>query len=98
MTYRVLLRKEAQGDLNDAAVWYEEQRHGLGGEFLDEAASTLGRISSAPFIYAETYRGVRRALLRRFPFAIYFLVEAEVVSVLAVMHGSRSPSAWQVRT
>jgi plasmid stabilization system protein ParE len=98
VTYRVLLRKEAQDDLKDAAAWYEEQRHGLGGEFLDEAASTLNRIGGTPFAYADVHRGVRRALLRRFPFALYFRVESEVVSVLAVMHGSRSPTAWQVRT
>lgn len=98
MTHRVLLRKEAQEELNDAAVWYEDQRAGLRGEFLDEAASTLTRISSTPFAYAEVHRGVRRALFRRFPFALYFRVESEVVSVLAVMHGSRSPTAWRVRT
>lgn len=98
MTHRVLLRKEAQDDLNDAAVWYEGQRLGLGSEFLLEARESLSRIGAAPLGYADVYRGVRRALLRRFPFAVYFRVEPEAVSVVAVMHGSRSPAAWQVRT
>ncbi len=98
MTYRVLLRKEAQDDLSDAASWYEEQRLGLGGEFLDEAGAAFRRIEANPLAYVDVYRGFRRALLRRFPFAVYFRVEPESVSVVAVMHASRSPAAWQVRT
>ena len=98
MTYRLLLRKEAQDDLSDAASWYEEQRLGLGGEFLDEARAAFSRIEANPLAYADVYLGFRRALLGRFPFAVYFRVEPEAVSVVAIMHGSRSPSAWQVRT
>ena len=36
MTLEVRLRPEAEQDLADAATWYEEQRQGLGHEFLDE--------------------------------------------------------------
>lgn len=98
MTYRVLLRKEAQDDLSDAAGWYEEQRLGLGGEFLDEARAAFSRIEANPLAHVDVYRGLRRALLRRFPFALYFRVESEAVSVVAIMHGSRSPAAWKART
>ena len=97
MTHRVILRKEAQDQRDDAAVWYEDQRRDLGDEVLDEAASTLTRIGNTPFAYAEVHRRVRSALLRRFPFALYFRVDSEVVSVLAVMLGSRSPTAWRIR-
>ena len=98
MTHRVRLRKEARDDLNEAASWYEERRSELGGEFLDEVRAALERISIAPLVYPAVYRGLRRSLLRRFPFAIYFRTSAEVVTVVAVMHGSRSPATWQVRT
>jgi plasmid stabilization system protein ParE len=98
VTYRVLLRTEARDDLNEAASWYEERRSELGGEFLDEVRVALERISIAPLSYPAVYRGLRRSLVRRFPFAIYFRPGEQVVTVVAVMHGSRSPTAWQVRT
>ena len=94
----VLLRKEAEDDLQDAARWYESQRVGLGNEFLTQALRMFDRIGDTPLAFPEVYRGLRRALLRRFPFAVYFRVEAELVSVVAVMYSSRSPTAWKGRS
>ena len=98
MTYRVVLRKEAQDDLDGAARWYEAQRPNLGNEFLDEAVSAFERIGGSPLSYPDAYRGLRRALLRRFPFAVYYRVEPQIVSVIAVMHSARSPNRWQARS
>ena len=61
-----------------------EQR-GLGLEFLDQLRTTYDQIAA------------RRALLRRFPYAVYFAVEGDLVIVLAVLHGSRDPAEWQRR-
>jgi plasmid stabilization system protein ParE len=93
----VLLREEAGRDLASAASWYEQQRAGLGHEFLDEAISTLGLVSAQPSIYPVVHRNTRRALMTRFPFGIYFRVEQEQIVVIAVMHGSRHPHRWQTR-
>lgn len=41
--------------------------------------------------------GIRRALLRRFPYAVYFAVEESTVVVLTVLHAHRDPAAWQKR-
>ena len=71
MSHRVLLRREAQDDLNDAAAWYEEQRRGLGGEFLDQSLEALGRIGANPLAFPAVYQELRRSLMQRFPFAIY---------------------------
>ena len=97
MTLEVRLRPEAELDLADAALWYEEQRPGLGHQFLDEALSVLSTISESPLMYPMVHRNTRRALARRFPFGVYFRVEATTVVVVAIMHGSRNPHRWKSR-
>jgi hypothetical protein len=69
----VRLRDEADRDLTDAASWYEEQREGLGHEFLDDAQSLFDRIGEEPLNFPIVYRNARRAVMNRFPFCIYFL-------------------------
>lgn len=64
MTYPLTIQPEAEADLAAAFCWYEEQRSGLGLEFLDCVEEVWKRISSTPELHAATYRGVRQALVR----------------------------------
>ncbi len=93
----VTLRAEAQEDLEDAAQWYEEQRRGLGGRLLDEALRTIGLIAESPRSYPRVHGELRRAVTRRFPFGIFYLIENDGVVVIAVMHASRDPDRWKER-
>lgn len=95
--HAVRLRDEAGKDLDAAAEWYERQRTGLGTEFLDEALRAFRAIAARPLAYPVIHRDLRRALMHRFPFGIYFRVETSSVVVLAVIHGSRHPERWQLR-
>ena len=98
MSFRVYIRPEAETDIEEAALWYEEQRQGLGQEFLDEVLGLCKTISENPAMYPVAHRRTRRALIRRFPFGVYFRIEDEQVIVVAVMHGSRHPRNWRQRT
>ena len=98
MTSVLRLREEAENDIHDAAGWYESQRIQLGHEFLDEIEALFSRISENPLQFPILYRGIRRALLSRFPFGVFFRVEDERIVVLAVMHASRNPVRWRDRT
>jgi len=97
MKYAVRLREEADRDLTDAASWYEQHKLRLGHEFLDDALSVFDRISEQPLSYPVVHRNTRRALMNRFPFGIYFVVEQSEIIVLAVIHGSRHPRRWKDR-
>jgi toxin ParE1/3/4 len=66
-------------------------------EFLDELRTTYNRIADGPLKYQELRGGIRRALLRRFPYAVYFAIEADIVVFGAVLHASRDPAEWQRR-
>lgn len=93
-----IVRPAAAADIDDAFLWYEGQRPGLGHEFLAAANTLIDAIADHPLRYPVIRRNTRRALLRRFPYAMYFRLYGEVVVVVACMHGRRNPRRWQVRT
>ena len=95
---RVTLRPEAEADIEDAARWYEERRKGLGDEFLDEILRTLGALGENPDLYVRVHGQVRRAVIHRFPFGVFYIVEDNNAVVVAVMHASRDPVEWKSRT
>lgn len=97
MSLPVNVRPAAQRDLEEASRWYESQRQGLGGDFLDEFLSVTSRISERPLAYPEVGRAARRAMLRRFPFGVFYRIANDAVVVVAVMHSSRNPRRWMER-
>ena len=95
---QLLVRPAAAADIEEAHLWYEKQRAGLGEEFLAAVDSLLSKILAHPTTYPVIHREVRRALLRRFPYAVFFRIYGEAVVVLACMHGRRDPIRWKSRT
>lgn len=91
MTLEVRLRQEAEEDLADAAALYEGQRQGLGREFLDEILTMISSIADILLRYPNIHRNIRRPLIQRFPFGIYYRVEDTTIVIIAVIHGSRNP-------
>lgn len=87
-----IVRPAAAADIDEAFLWYEAQRAGLGHEFLAAAQTLIDAITEHPFRYPVIRRNTRRALLRRFPYAIYFRIYGEVIVVVACMQGRRDPS------
>jgi plasmid stabilization system protein ParE len=94
---RLHVRDEAELDVIDAVAWYEDQRIGLGGEFLIELDAVMQRMVQTPLQFPIVKDNVRRALLHRFPYSVYFLVSNEMVDVIAVLHQHRDPRTWEQR-
>jgi plasmid stabilization system protein ParE len=90
-------RGEVADDLSSAWDWYEARKPGLGDEFLAAVARCTDRVSANPVIFATVHRDVRRALLWRFPFAVFFVSDADSVLAIAVLHVRRDPAVWQSR-
>ena len=97
MALRALLRPEARVDLEEAAYWYEDQRQGLGDRFASEVLDLVRRIGGSPLLFPEVFPPVRRGLLQRFPYAVYFVIEETMIVVLAIVHQRRDPAAWKRR-
>ena len=97
MTYLVRIRPLAQRDIRRAFSWYERQRSGLGTDLVNELDAVYERLAKNPYAYQEVLSGVRRAILRRFPYAVFYLIVEEEVRVLCVMDMSRDPEFWRRR-
>jgi plasmid stabilization system protein ParE len=73
-----------------AARWYDRQEVGLGEDFLREIEATFHRIQKGPRRYRVLYQGLRRALVRRFPYAVFFSYDGIDIAVIVVLHQCRS--------
>ena len=71
MTLPVILRRESELDLSQAAIWYEDRRDGLGRDFLEAAQRVFERISTHPEAHGRVYRDVREARVPRFPYSVF---------------------------
>lgn len=94
----MIVRPEAEEDLRQARAWYEWQRGGLGAEFILCVEEALERISRNPEGFAVVYEDLRRAITRRFPYAVYFRIADGEAVVLGVFHMRRHPRKWQQRS
>lgn len=95
---QIVIRPAAAADIEDAFVWYEQQRGGLGSEFLKIIDGALIAIQRAPQLHPVIHRNTRRALLPRFPYGIYYRIYPELTVIVACMHGRRNPRRWRSRT
>ena len=94
MAYRLKLSSRALRETGEAQEWYELQSSGLGEEFIAAIELQLKRLEQAPLLYAEVIPNVRRALLPRFPYGLFYTVRVDLVYVLAVLQDVRNPSLW----
>ena len=93
----VVFTPAAQADVADAVSWYDERAPGLGQDLIGEIDSIVGRLAANPRQFPLAYKDARRALLRRFPYALFFRVTNARVQVIACFHTSRAPRRWRGR-
>ena len=91
------VRAPAESDIADAVAWYDRQADGLGAEFIRALDASFASILRAPESYPVVHGEIRRALLRRFPYAVFYLLRDDAVIVIACLHGRRHPRRWQGR-
>ena len=95
--HKLIVKPFAELDATDAANWYNDKREGLGDEFLLVLDAKINAIQRNPTHFQVVYRNIRRALTERFPYGVFFIVEDEVIYVLAIQHTSRNPKIGKKR-
>ena len=86
---KVRISKQAQAEIEKAAEWYEGQREGLGGKFVDRVKEAVGKIGDNPQGYAKAFRELRRCNLTKFPYALWFEIRPDKSLVVACLHYRR---------
>jgi plasmid stabilization system protein ParE len=93
----IILSPEAEKEVVDSYWWYEEQLFGLGDEFILCLDAEMHSISRNSEIYQVVHKNIRRGILKRFPYCVFFIKEPNHIQVLAVFNAHRNPSDWKKR-
>jgi len=94
---RLAIRSGAQRDIAEAHAWYESQRVGLGAEFMSALEDALDAIAANAERFAIMHADLRRALLKRFPYAVFYRTHPQGVIIVAVLHCARDRDALDQR-
>jgi plasmid stabilization system protein ParE len=99
MSRRLIIRAEAEADIGEAAVWYEERDAGLGLDLTAEIRTAIRHVVARPLsqICLQKSPEVHRILARRFPYRIFYIVRADAIVVFAVIHAARHDCEWRKR-
>jgi toxin ParE1/3/4 len=98
MKIQTLIRAEAEADLAEAFLWYEHQKEGLGDNFLLCVEAALHRIERNPESFQVIHKNVRRTLVKRFPYGVFYTLTKTTLAVIAVFHAKRNPKRWRRRS
>ena len=97
MALNVVVTPQAERDIADAHDWYEARQTGLGDDFLKKLEDCFQSIRRTPKMHGAVYKTYRRALLRRFPYAVIYEEGDLSVTIHAVAHCSQNPARWRSR-
>ncbi len=97
MAVDLIVAPETEEDLAEAYGWYERQRIGLGEDFLTCVDACIQQICRHPGLGTPIYKSYRRALVRRFPYAVFFEFDNATITVYCIFHTARDPNRWRQR-
>ena len=89
MRYALLVEEAAEDEITEIGNWYQRQQKGLGVDFLIKLGDALDLIRHRPFSFPEVEPEIRRVIMKKYPYVIYFAVLGKRISVLRVRHTSR---------
>ncbi len=87
----------ARREFDQAADWYDERLPGLGARFEDRVHETLRLITAHPGAFSCVFKNIRSAVVRQFPYGVYYLTTDSGIVIVAVFHASRDPDVWKAR-
>jgi plasmid stabilization system protein ParE len=93
----VVFLQPAEHEMLDAAWYYEQQVTGLGDAFLVKVQAAARDIAEHPYRWPVIRVNIRRRLIHRFPYGLYYRVEKDTIVILSVAHLHRRPTYWMGR-
>jgi plasmid stabilization system protein ParE len=90
----LIVTPKAKREMAEIAKWYEMRRHGLGGAFRQDLRVAFQQIVRFPLAAISVDGPIRRMLLQKYPYALFFAVDGNQIIVLSCMHQNRDPANW----
>ena len=97
MTLRIRATPEAEADINAAYIWYEQAGAGLAERFASAFRDTLLEVAKRPAASRVVHEGLRRALIQRFPYTVFYVQDDRDIVIIGCFHARRDPKAWRIR-
>ena len=96
---KISILDKAEEDIDSAYLWYEFEQIGLGDTFYNNIRDGINFIAQNPFTSREIYKGIRRYVVRKFPYGIYYQVDFALseVKIIGIVHFKRSSKIWKKR-
>lgn len=91
MSYNLIFLPFVEDEITDTAIWYENKQRGLGGDFIDELKYCYTLLIDNPEIAQESYKTIRRLVLKKFPYYILYAIENQNIVIIGVVHVRRNP-------
>jgi len=93
----ITFHPEADAEVIEAAQFYETRSPGLGSALLDEVQRSLDQMATRPEAYQQIGKRVRRKILWRFPYNLFYAVYPDRIRIVAFAHQRRRPFYWRKR-
>ncbi len=93
MSFKLVIRHKAKNDIFAVFRWYKAHHPGLEEDWLAAVDVALVRITQFPLAYPVVYKEVRRMVVNRFPYHLFFTVQGKTVRVLNCLHARRDPDS-----
>ncbi|WP_449401012.1 type II toxin-antitoxin system RelE/ParE family toxin [Chryseobacterium wanjuense] len=98
MVYKLIIKPEAENDLDQAIEWYKEQNKNLILQLLNEIEEGFNKVQNYPEHYQKRYKEIRIIFIKKFPYGIYYTIENDKIFVHAVLHNKQNPQNVSKRT
>ncbi len=97
MSWEIIFHRDSRYEFDEAYDFYESKQIGLGEDFAKGIQDEIDSLSMNLKIHARVYRDVRKAVVHRFPYCIYYTIESDRVRIISVFHAKRDPNLWKNR-
>ena len=95
--YKIELSDEAEQDFDNSYEFYANKSENVANSFYQDVNNSLEKITESPNTFPKALKDIRKFVMKKFPFIIYYQVKRFTIRVLAIFHASRNPESWQKR-
>lgn len=92
MAFKIIIKPIVFLDLDEALMWHESEQSGLAQRFYKSFENAINRIKKNPHAFSDVIPGVKRILLKKFPYKVFYSISENKIFVLGISHAKRSNS------